>query len=47
MKGEEKRSGGVGGGGSGSSGGDGEHCSRQGEDERGCLCHSLIPPFGK
>lgn len=31
----------------GSSGGDGEHSSRLDEDERGCLCHSLIPPFGK
>lgn len=25
----------------------GEHCSRLGRDERACLCHSLIPPFGK
>ena len=31
----------------GSSGGGGEQCSRRGGDERGCICQSLIPPFGK
>lgn len=30
-----------------SSGSRGEHCLRLGRDERGCLCQSLIPPFGK
>lgn len=35
------------GGGRLSSGGGGEHCLRRERDERGCLCQSLIPPFGK
>lgn len=30
-----------------SSGSRGEHCLRRSGDERGCLCQSLIPPFGK
>lgn len=34
-------------GGGFSSGSRGEHCLRLGRDERGCLCQSLIPPFGK
>lgn len=46
VKGEE-RGGLVGGWRGGFSGVRGEHCSRLGGDERGCLCHSLIPPFGK
>lgn len=42
VKGEkERREGGF------SSGSRGEHCLRLGRDERGCLCQSLIPPFGK
>lgn len=56
MEGCERDRGGVGGlaevrgegrGGGVSSGGRGEHCLRRGRDERGCLCQSLIPPFGK
>lgn len=51
VKGEEERREGGRGGMEGrdgfSSGSRGEHCLRLGRDERGCLCQSLIPPFGK
>lgn len=40
-KGERERRGAV------SSGGRGKHCLQRKGDERGCLCQSLIPPFGK
>ena len=46
VRGERGREG-EGEGGGVSSGGRGEHCLRRGGDERGCLCQSLIPPFGK